>query len=212
MPETEQMKFWKGNFGNEYISRNIGNFDKLYKKQYGISRSALNAEFLQMLSKDAFILEVGCNVGNQLKTLQKAGFSSLFGLEINKKALQTARKNKELSLVEGSAFDIPFKDIFFDLVFTSGVLIHISPDDLPKAVDEIYRVAKKYIWCFEYFSEKCEEVVYRGHNNRLWKNNFLNIFLERHPDLKIIRQKKIKYLENENVDMMFLLEKSTDQK
>ena len=39
------------------------------------------------------------------------------------------------------------------------------------------------------------------------KNNFLKLFLERHTDLKIIKQKKIKYLENESVDEMFLLEK-----
>ncbi len=54
----------------------------------------------------------------------------------------------------------------------------------------------------------CQEIEYRGHKNRLWKNNFLKLFLERHPDLKITKQKIIKYLENENIDEMFLLEKT----
>lgn len=207
MQDTEQMKFWKGKFGDEYTLRNSGEWDEFYKKQWGVTRTELNEEFLSGLNKDISILEVGCNMGNQLAILQKEGFNNLWGLEINKKALELAKENKSLNLIEGSVFDIPFKDEFFDMVFTSGVLIHISPKDLNKAIDEIYRTSKRYIWCFEYFSDKCEEIVYRGHKNRLWKNNFLKLFLERFPNLKIIKQKKIKYLENENVDMMFLIEK-----
>ena len=144
---------------------------------------------------------------NPRYTEAKARGNNLWGIEINKKALQIARENKSLNLIEGSALEIPFKDNFFDLIFTSGVLIHISPKDLPKVIDEIYRTTKKYIWCFEYFSEECEEIIYRDHKNRLWKNNFLKLFLEKYPDLKIVKQRKLKYLENENIDMMFLLEK-----
>ena len=208
MNQTEQMEFWKGNFGDDYTIRNAGDWDELYKKTWGITRTELNKEFLSGLGKDISILEVGCNRANQLLVLKDDNYTNLWGIEINKKAIELARENKSLNLLEGSAQNLPFKDGFFDLVFTSGVLIHISPDDLPKAMDEIYRVAKKYIWCFEYFSEECQEIVYRGHKNRLWKNNFLKLFLERFPDLKLVRQRKIKYVENDNVDEMFLLEKT----
>jgi len=207
MKNTEQITFWKGEFGDEYTLRNSGDFDKLYKKQFGITRTELNNEFLSDFNKDIFILEIGCNKGIQLNILEKMGFNNLWGIEINKKALQIARENKSLNLVEGSALEIPFKEEFFNIVFTSGVLIHISPKDLPKVIDEMYRTTRKYIWCFEYFAEECQEIVYRGNKNRLWKNNFLKLFLERHPDLKIVKQKKLKYIGNENVDMMFLLEK-----
>ncbi len=209
MKETEQMKFWKGEFGDKYISRNDVDIDKFYKKRFGVTRTELNNEFLNELNNNIKVLEVGCNMCIQLNLLEKISFKNLWGIEINKKALSIAKENKSLNLIEGSAFDIPFKDGFFDLVFTSGVLIHIFPEDLPKAIDEIYRTTKKYIWCFEYFSEDCQEIEYRGHKNRLWKNNFLKLFLERHPDLKITKQKIIKYLENENIDEMFLLEKIT---
>ena len=103
--------------------------------------------------------------------------------------------------------DNPFKDNLFDLVFTSGVLIHISPDDIEKVMHDMYRVSKRYIWCFEYFSEECTAIEYRGHKDRLWKNNFMKIFQELYPDLEVIKQRVIKYLENDNVDMMFLLGK-----
>jgi pseudaminic acid biosynthesis-associated methylase len=209
MKETEQIKFWKGEFGDEYTSRNEGDIDELYQKQFGISRTELNNEFLNGINKDITMLEVGCNRCLQLNLLEKMGFNNLWGVEINKKALSVSKNNKALNLVEGSAFDIPFKDKFFDLVFTSGVLIHISPEDLPKVIDEMYRTAKKYIWCFEYFSEECKEISYRGNENKLWKNNFLKLFLERHPDLRVVKQKNVRYLEDGNVDEMFLLEKVT---
>lgn len=207
MKRTEQEGFWQGSFGDEYTIRNAGDWDELYKRNWGVSRTELNEEFLSGISKDAFILEVGCNRANQLQVLQKQGFSNLWGIEINKKALEIARENRSFNLVEGSALDIPYKDAFFDLVFTSGVLIHIAPEDLPLVMDEIHRVSKRYIWGFEYFSEELEEIDYRGHKNRLWKNDFLRLYMEQFPDLKVMKQRKIKYLMNDNVDMMFILEK-----
>lgn len=207
MKKTEQINFWGGTFGNDYINRNSGDFDKNYIENYGISRTFLDKEFLQNIPKDARILEVGCNTGKQLGLLKNLGFSNLFGIEINNKALDIAKSSKDLNIIYGSGMDIPFEDNFFDLVFTSGVLIHIHPNDLDKVISEMYRVTKKFIWGFEYFSEKLQEINYRGHTNKLWKNNFLNVFTTNYPDLKEIMKKKIKYLKNENVDMMYLLEK-----
>lgn len=207
MKKNEQEDFWQGSFGNDYTIRNVGDWDELYKKMYGLTRTELNEEFLKDLSKDSLILEVGCNRGNQLRILEKQGFRNLWGLDVNKQALNFAKENKSFNIVESSAFDIPFKENYFDLVFTSGVLIHIAPENLSRIMDEMYRVTKKYIWCFEYFSEDCTEIEYRGHKNKLWKNDFLKIFQERYHDLKVIRQRKIKYVKNDNIDMVFLLER-----
>lgn len=211
MSENEQSEFWSKDFGNEYSERNNLNqegLDKLYLDYFGITRTGLNNKFLSDLNKDMRILEVGCNTGMQLINLKELGFKNLFGIDLSKAGLKTAKENlPEASLIEASALDIPFKDEYFDLAFTSGVLIHIHPDNVSKAIDEIYRLSNKYIWGYEYFSEKCEEIEYRGHKNRLWKNDFMKIFLERHPDLKVVREKKLKYKESENVDHMFLLKK-----
>lgn len=210
MEKTEQMNFWEGDFGDEYTDRNSGDFEDMYKKQFGITRTELNKEFLGDIAKDAKILEVGCNRGIQLKILDEMGFENLWGVEINKSALKIAKEvNSNFNLVLSSGFDIPFKDSFFDVTFTSGVLIHIHPDDLKCVIDEMYRTSKRYIWGFEYFSPECTEIEYRGHKNRLWKNNFMQLFLDRHPDLKVVKEKKVKYLGSENEDVMFLLEKTT---
>ncbi|MEK6938083.1 MAG: pseudaminic acid biosynthesis-associated methylase, partial [Nanoarchaeota archaeon] len=179
-----------------------------YKEIFGITITDLNKEFISLLDKDSHILEVGCNIGKQLEIIEKMGFTNLWGIDINTNVLKIAKEKKEWNLVEGSAFDIPFKDNFFEMVFTSGVMIHIHPHDLDKIFDEMYRVTKKYIWCFEYFSENCQEIEYRGNKNKLWKNNFLQLFIKRHPDLKIVKEKKLKYLDSNNIDVMFMLEKN----
>jgi len=81
-----------------------------------------------------------------------------------------------------SADDIPFKDGYFDMVFTSGVLIHISPGNINRVLDEIYRCSREYIWGFEYYADDYTEVNYRGHESLLWKTNFPKLYLDRFPN------------------------------
>lgn len=211
MENTEQSKKWAEDFGKEYLNRNpksIQDLDALYLKNFGITRTSLNREFLENISRDIKVLEVGSNIGAQLIGLQELGFKNLIGIEISGNAVEESKKlTRNISFLKSDALDIPFKDNFFDLVFTSGLLIHIHPQDLNKAIDEIYRTSKKCIWCWEYFSENCQEIEYRGNKNLLWKNDFIRLFLERHPDLKIVKEKKLSYIDNDNVDHMFLLEK-----
>ena len=208
---TKQMEEWAGKFGEEYTDRNLmslDELDQLYTDKFGISRTELNKEFLDDLKINR-ILEVGCNVGNQLLLLKKMGYPNLWGIELQDYAVEIARKRTSgINIVKSSAFDIPFKDSYFDLVFTSGVLIHISPDDIDNALDEMYRCTKKYIWGTEYFSEEYTQVNYRGHSELLWKTNFAKLFLDRFPDLKLVREERYPYLEDKTlVDQIFLVKK-----
>jgi len=211
MPDTEQAAFWRSKFGDEYTDRNIYSteeLDEFYKKTYNVTATDMYQESLRGLSISS-CLEVGSNVGNQLKLLQKLGYQNLYGVEINAYAVQKAKElTKNINIIEGSAFDIPFKDGYFDLVFTAGVLIHIHPDDLRRVMKEIYRVSKKYIRGFEYFSPRYTEINYRGNLNRLWKANFADIYLQEFPALKLVWRKSYKYVDTENVDEAFLLEKT----
>lgn len=208
---TFQEDTWRSDFGKEYTDRNTftpEEVDALYIENYGVSRTQLNNEFLDNLELNR-ILEVGCNVGNQLNLLKKMGRLDLWGIELQDYAVEVARKRTSgLNIVKGTAFDIPFKDNFFDLVFTSGVLIHISPDDIDKVLDEMYRCTNKYIWGFEYYNpDEYQTVTYRGNNNLLWKTDFSKLFLDRFQGLKLVHKKIIKYTDNDNFDIMYLLEK-----
>jgi len=212
--ETSQTNVWTGEFGREYTSRNIfvdeKDFNQLYVDRYGRSRDDINAEWLNDIPREARILEVGSNIGNQLRALRRLGFQHLCGIEIQRHCVEKAKEvSPEIDIIEGSAFDIPFKDGFFDLVFTNNVLIHINPKDLPKAMDEMCRVTRKHIWGFEYYAPEITEIIYRSHKNLLWKADYSRMFLDQFSDLELVRQEIMDCLDDVgNSDKFYLLKKS----
>jgi len=207
--ETDQIRTWSGDFGREYTDRNTytpAELDELYRRNYGVTRTELNQRFLEGIPRDAHILEVGCNIGNQLLALQQMGFRNLFGIEIQSYALERAKQRVTGAvLTQASALAIPYPDQFFDLVFTSGVLIHIAPGDLPAALAEINRCAKQWIWGFEYYAPQITAVEYRGHRSLLWKTDYARLYIEQCQGLQLVREDRLRYLDNENLDTAFLI-------
>jgi pseudaminic acid biosynthesis-associated methylase len=136
------------------------------------------------------------------------GFVNLYGIELQSYAVELSKaRTKRINIIEGSAFDIPYKDGYFDLVFTSGVLIHINPSDIVWALREILRCTREYIWGFEYYADEHTEITYRGHKELLWKADYAKLYLQQFEDLKIAKEERLKYLDSDNIDTMFLLKK-----
>ncbi len=211
--KTTQLQEWEGDFGREYTDRNSltpQQVDELWRKNYGVTRTEVNRTFLQSIPTNARILEVGCNIANQLLLLQQLGYSNLHGIEVQGYALDIARSRvRGINLVQSSAFEIPYKDGYFDLVFTAGVLIHISPADLPVAMAEIHRCSRAFIMGAEYYAAQATEVTYRNHNALLWKMDYAQEYLSRFPDLQLVQEQRLPYLESQNVDSVFLLRKAS---
>jgi len=64
---TKQMEKWAGEFGKEYTDRNaltLEEMERLYQKNYGVTRTEMNLEFIRDLGRSIRILEVGSNIGN----------------------------------------------------------------------------------------------------------------------------------------------------
>lgn len=209
--ETQQERVWKGEFGREYTERNtvdIEALDQHWLRNYGIARSAINESFLSGISKNAKFLEVGCNAGNQLLMLRQMGWRNLSGTELQPFAMEIAKSRlPDATFKLGSALTLPWEDSSFDVVFTCGVLIHISPTDLPTVMDEIYRTSRQYIWGTEYYSPEVAQVTYRDHSELLWKMDFARQYMQRFPDLELVKEQRLPYLDNPNVDAVFLLRK-----
>lgn len=123
-------------------------------------------------------MEVGCNRGHNLVALSYCGQYDLYGMDINPFSILLAREDKEISFTVGDLFDILYKDKYFDLVMTIGVLIHIDPKDLQKAIKEILRVSNRYFLMMEYNYdfEEFEKIPYRD-NVGLWKGNYKKLIL-----------------------------------
>ncbi|MCP4441335.1 MAG: methyltransferase domain-containing protein [Aureispira sp.] len=212
--KTEQIDFWRGEFGKDYTERNsmaLEEWEEFYIKNWGVSKLEINKPLLDCLPKDAKILEVGCNIGLQLIGLQKMGFTNLYGIELQHYAVEKSKQICEgINIIQGSGFDIPFKDEYFDLVCTNGVLIHIAPKDLPKIMGEIYRCSKKYIAGFEYYSEDIAEINYRGNKGFLWKADYSKLYQGEFNDLEEVERTLYPYVseaEKGNTDYFYLLRK-----
>lgn len=212
MESTQQEKVWKTKFGEEYNLRNVFDnkgLDDVYVSDIGLTRTAMNEDFIGFLDRKARILEVGCNIGIQLVNLQEMGFENLYGIELQPHAVELARqRTKGINIIQGTAYDIPFKDNFFDMVFSNRVLIHMNPDHIHGALKEIYRVSGKYIYGSEYFAEELTEIKgYHGETNIAWKRDFAGEYKKLFPGLKLLKEKKYKYTFNDDVDSTFLFEK-----
>lgn len=213
MEITHQRKTWEEEFGEGYLERNVYDpteLNQFYLERFGYTKNQLNDDFLQNIPKDAKILEVGTNIGNQIFHLQSQGFTNLYGIEIQDRAINYAKHRTEnLNIIKGDALDIPFKDGFFDLVFTHGVLIHISPENISNVVQEIYRVSNKYIWGLEYYADTYTDLEYHGKKNIMWKTNFSKLYQDIKQGLSLEKEELLPYLDQPDlIDQMYLLKKS----
>lgn len=184
--DTEQVQFWRGDFGDAYIDRNSNNANNLR------ARIAFWSQLMACLVGPAprSILEIGANIGNNLHALRHLTDAEFFALEPNEKARKILVSDGVVpapNIHNGIASSINLPDKSVDLAFTSSVLIHIHPDDLEVACREIYRVTARYIVCIEYFSDKPEEAHYRGHSERLFKRDFGDYWLNLFPKMETVR-------------------------
>jgi pseudaminic acid biosynthesis-associated methylase len=182
--KNAQLEVWTGRFGDEYVDRN----DYAdWKMEYGVKAFRRIIGGLDIGS----ILEVGSNIGLNLFFINKVfgGNVNLYAVEPNRKAFERLIAQTRIKL-DGAyncdAFAIPLEDSTIDLVFTAGVLIHIEPKDLGSATDEIFRVARKYVLCMEYFSQRPVEESYRGREGLLFKRDFGAYYLDRFPNMKYV--------------------------
>lgn len=162
---------WKGEFGDDYTARNqdSGRVSSLTE----LWREILRHQMPYPLAA----LEVGANVGHNLVALKAAQATpvSIYGVEPN----DSARSALANVVGRDSVFEsIDEVDRSFDLVFTSGVLIHIPPEELLGFCRKIYDRAESHIACIEYFSDEPVMVPYRGNDDMLWKRDFGSFWLD----------------------------------
>ncbi len=183
--DSAQLQFWRGEFGSDYIGRNSSTAEHLR------SRVAMWAKIMDCLvgAPPKSILEVGSNIGNNLRALRTLTGAEMYALEPNadaRKVLVDDGVVPAANAIDSFAANVPLADGAVDMAFTSGVLIHIHPDHLLASMREIHRVAKRYVVCIEYFSDKPEMIPYRGHDDRLFKRDFGGYYMDNFPDLKLV--------------------------
>jgi len=104
-------------------------------------RVPLLLEFLELRRGDR-ILDCGCGMGFYLKVLNALGEYTLFGLDLDPKALSFAREASvdAATLVQGDVLILPYADERFDKVIMAEVLEHLSDD--ARGAREVWRVLR----------------------------------------------------------------------
>jgi pseudaminic acid biosynthesis-associated methylase len=173
-------QLWAGEFGNAYLERN---------RAAGLPRASfwrsLLAEFPVRRA-----LEVGCNVGANLRWLvEQIPPHDVYGVDINESALAELRQAVTgVNALLCPARELPFRDGWFDLVFTMGVLIHQPEGTLPLVMNEIVRCSRRYVLCGEYHAQGTTAVPYRGETGALFKRDYGRLYQELFPNLRLLRQ------------------------
>ena len=178
--QTEQEKFWAGEFGTDYIDRNKG-------EQLLASNLNFFTKALVQAGKIERCIEFGANIGMNLKALKLLYPEiKLKGIEINEDA---ANELKGLigkdNVFLGPIFDYVPKETF-DLALIKGVLIHINPEKLKTVYQKLYDSTHRYILVCEYYNPSPVTIPYRGHTDRLFKRDFAGEILDLYPDLILV--------------------------
>ena len=177
--KTEQETFWAGEFGDDYVDRNQG----------PAALAARVALFSRLLPRTRLIgsaIELGANIGinlHALKTLIPELRAT--AVEINAKAAAELRAHDWIDVHETSILEYEPAG-GHDFAFTSGVMIHINPDELEKVYHALYAASSHYVGVIEYYNPAPVEVSYRGHSERLFKRDFAGEMMDMFPDLKLV--------------------------
>jgi len=171
-------KLWSGDFGTEYLSRNP------------VTTEGRLPFWERLLSSYpvASVLEVGCNLGANLRPIHLVSpRARVTGIDINAVALATLRRQlPTVALARAAGRTLPFRDGAHDLVFTAGVLIHQPPEVLHDVMREVVRCSARYVLCAEYFAPDWTEVPYRGQERALFKGDFGGEYGRLCPELRLL--------------------------
>ncbi|MCB9846001.1 MAG: methyltransferase domain-containing protein [Phycisphaeraceae bacterium] len=91
------------------------------------------------------VLDVGCGMGWLVRTLLRRGVDAR-GVDIAQAPVEAALKTAPGRFSIGSILEIPFGDGAVETVVSTDVLEHLSEEDVPRALAELRRVARRF--CF----------------------------------------------------------------
>ena len=113
--------------------------------EMGNIQSSFNYFLKFNISKNAKILDVGCNSGSLIYNLYNLGYKNVFGIEINANAVNKGKMvypSIANNLSIHKAGEIPFENNFFDVIVMFDVIEHV-PEVCKFLKNEVNRVLKK---------------------------------------------------------------------
>ena len=175
--QNEQEQYWAGKNGDEYQDRN---------KAAHVGSVKANIHLFQHVMRCIppfeieTIIEFGAGIGNNLRAWRHIlPLAKLSAVEINEKA--AAQIPKDVAVHVGTFLkELPPGPPpgQYDMTMTKGALIHVPPEGLAIAYDNLYRLTRKYILICEYFSPSPRTIPYRDRMDILYSRDFAGGLLD----------------------------------
>jgi len=180
--KTPQEAFWAGEFGDAYIGRNE-NLPELLAGQLFFFTRALD----KLRPAPASICELGANIGLNLRAL-KLLFPGAYQscVEINAQAVERLRRDQVGDEVIHDSILNFTPTRRSDLVLIKGVMIHLNPDVLPEVYRKLAAASSRYVLIAEYYNRRPDEILYRGHEGRLFRRDFCGDFMTTCPEFQLV--------------------------
>jgi pseudaminic acid biosynthesis-associated methylase len=178
---TKQEAFWAGEFGNDYIGRNEDLPESLAGNLFFFARA-----LEKLRPAPTSICELGANIGLNLRAL-KLLFPRAHQtcVEINAQAVERLRR-------DGVGDDVVHDSILnflparqSDLVLIKGVMIHLNPEVLPEVFRKLADCSARHVLIAEYYNRRPEEILYRGHEGKLFRRDFGGDFMAACPEFAL---------------------------
>lgn len=156
---NKQAEEWAGEFGDMYLARNRVD----WRSRKGFWKGIMERTGARSVS------EFGCNAGWNLSAIKSVSPQTMcFGVDVNESAIEQAISAGIEAIIA------PIDSVPAELVFTSGVLIHIPPESITQVMRNIVDASYDYVLAVEYASHSWEEeeVNYRGNDDMLWRRDY----------------------------------------
>lgn len=91
------------------------------------------------------VLDVACGPGSFVSWARSKGLD-VYGIDFSRFAIREGLPQAQGLLMLADGLHIPFKQNSFDMVMASDYMEHIFIDDVEQALNEIFRVARKWVF------------------------------------------------------------------
>jgi len=124
-------------------------YEKLYRLGYHAMLKNHGERYVDYICQNYRfnrIIDVGCSNGMAVKKFMKQRKMS-YGLDAAHIAVRYAAEQACIpNCIQGTATDIPFRDKYFDAVFSCDMLEHLERKDVGMAISEMVRVCTRYLF------------------------------------------------------------------
>jgi pseudaminic acid biosynthesis-associated methylase len=178
---TPQEAFWAGEFGNAYIARNENSPEFLAGQLFFFARA-----LEKVRPSPASICELGANIGLNLRALKLLfPHAHQSCVEINALAVEQLRRDQVGDEVIHDSILNFTPTRRSDLVLIKGVMIHLNPEVLPEVYRKLAEASSRYVLIAEYYNRRPEEILYRGHEGKLFRRDFGGDFMAACPEFTL---------------------------